>query len=145
MESVRKDELRVAEFCKEVQKYDCLYNKFNKDYIVKINCWRPIADKFGISPEYAAKKFENTRTACGRYLKKMKNMLSGSGRDGVPPREFTNLEWLQPHITSRATLSKFAKIDDESAGSACGSVELDEHEELDALDYSRESLNDQET
>ena len=39
----------------EVQKYDCLYNKFSKEYrdkYEKINCWKVIWEKFDLSPEH---------------------------------------------------------------------------------------------
>ena len=99
------------DFIEEVQKYYCLYNKFSKEYkdkFVKINCWSKIGEKFSMSPEDAEKKFKNMRTAYGRYLRKLKKVPSGSGREAVPPREFTNLDWLQPHISSRPTSSNFS-------------------------------------
>lgn len=94
----------------EVQKYDCLYNKYNRDYknrFKKYNCWVQIATKFEMTPEDAEKKFRNIRTAYGRFLKKRKSMPSGSGRDAVPPtpREFENLEWLSSLISHRETTS----------------------------------------
>ena len=55
---------------KEVAWYECVYNRNSKDF-----------------------KVSNTRTAYGRYLKLLKTIPSGSGRDAVP-REFQNLEWL---------------------------------------------------
>ena len=45
----------LALFMEEVQKYDCLYNKFSKEYrdkYEKINCWKVIGEKFDLSPEY---------------------------------------------------------------------------------------------
>ena len=90
----------------EVQMYECLYNKFNKQYknkFIRLNFWRKIAEKFGIEPAEAEKKYKNVRTAYGRYLKKKKSVPSGSGRDSVqpPPAEFVNLEWLETHISQR--------------------------------------------
>ena len=44
----------------------------------------------------AEKKILNVRTGYGRYLKKVKAIPSGSGRDAVPtPKDFAGLEWLQ--------------------------------------------------
>lgn len=65
--STSNDQVNTAEFCEEVQKYECLYNKFNKGWKnkhINANCWRRIGEKFGITPEDAEKKFKNTRTAC---------------------------------------------------------------------------------
>ena len=58
------DQVNTVEFCK-VPKYECLYNRSNKDYKnerINVNCWRKIGEKFGITPEDAVKKFKNTRT-----------------------------------------------------------------------------------
>eukprot|EP00795_Rhopilema_esculentum_P016693 gene16693-8140_t len=55
-------------FLDEVHRYDCLFNKFNKDFknkFKKYNCWIIIGEKFGVSPEEAEKKFRNIRTAYG--------------------------------------------------------------------------------
>ena len=52
-------------------------------------------------PGEAEAKFRNIRTAYGRYLKRLKTLPSGSGRDAVP-REFKNLQWLNPHINKFA-------------------------------------------
>ena len=75
-----------ARFMEEMQKYDCIYNKFSKDFKdlhIKMNCWKKIAEKFKISITEAQNKFKNIRTAYGRFLKK-KNAPSGSGRDALP-------------------------------------------------------------
>ena len=42
-------------FMEEVQRYDCLYNKFSKEYrdkCTKINCWNAVGQKFNLSPEH---------------------------------------------------------------------------------------------
>ena len=39
----------LALFMEEVQRYDCLYNKFSKEYrdkCTKINCWNAVRQKF---------------------------------------------------------------------------------------------------
>ena len=44
----------MALFMEEVQKYDCLYIKFSKEYrdkCKKINCWKTIGEKFDLFPE----------------------------------------------------------------------------------------------
>ena len=80
-----------------------------------MNCWRKIADKFDMSPEEAEKKFKNIRIAYGRYLKKVKEIPSGSGRDAVPvPKEFLNLDWLAGFISTRPCVSNFFFLGDHS-------------------------------
>ncbi|XP_046848019.1 uncharacterized protein LOC124441589 [Xenia sp. Carnegie-2017] len=99
----------TSSFMEEVQKYDCLYNKFSKYYKnrrTRENAWEKIAEKFGLTSLDAEKKYKNIRTSYVRYLKKMKNVPSGSGRDAVPiPGEFANLEWLKQHISHRKSSS----------------------------------------
>ena len=80
-------EVNVVFFMEEVQKYDYLYNKYSKSYkekYIKINCWTKIGEKFDMSAADTEKKFKNVRNGYGRYLKKVKAIPSGSGRDAVP-------------------------------------------------------------
>ena len=73
-------EVNVVFFMEEVQKYDCLYNKYSKSYkdkYIKINCWTKIGEKFDMSAADAEKKSKNVRTGYGRYLKKVKAIPSG--------------------------------------------------------------------
>lgn len=89
----------------EIQKYECLYNKFSKDYKnrnVRENAWAKIGEKFALTTIEAEKKYKNIRTSYVRYLKKLKHVPSGSGRDAVPKAgEFADLEWLDQHISHR--------------------------------------------
>ena len=77
-----------------------------KDKNKKANCWEKIGEKFKLSVVEAEAEVEaeviffNIRTVFGRYLKRLETLLSGVGRDAVP-REFQNLEWLNPHIAHR--------------------------------------------
>ena len=91
----------------EIQKFDCLYNKYSKDFkdkTKKTNSWAKVAEKLKITPTEAEKRFRNIRTAYSRFLKKAKSVPSGSGRDAVPvPREFENLGWLATYIDHRPT------------------------------------------
>ena len=95
------------EFMEEIQKFECLYNKYSKDFkdkTKKTNSWAKVAEKFEITPTEAEKRFKNIRTAYGRFLKKAKSVPSGSGRDAVlVPREFENLGWLATYIDHRPT------------------------------------------
>lgn len=89
----------------EVQKYECLYNKFCREYRnreLRNACWQKVAEKFGMTPMDAEKKFRNIRTAYGRFLKKKRTTpcRSGPGQDFVP-FAFENCEWLALHIIHR--------------------------------------------
>ena len=62
----------------EIQKFDCLYNKYSKDFkdkTKKTNSWAKVAEKFKITPTEAEKRFRDIRTAYGRFLKKAKGLL----------------------------------------------------------------------
>jgi len=93
----------VVFFMEEAQKHDCINNKYRKSYkdkYIKMNCWAKIGEKFNMSAADAKKKFKNIRTGYGRYLKKLKSIPSGSGRDAVPvPKDFAGLDWLQQYIS----------------------------------------------
>ena len=68
----------------EIQRYECLYNKFSKDYKnrrTRENAWETIGQKFGLTAEEAEKKYRNIHTSYTRHLKKVKSVPSGSGRD----------------------------------------------------------------
>ena len=99
--------LDKAKFMEELQKYDCLYNKFSRDFkdkYKKMNCWKMLGEKFNVEPQEAEAIFKNIRTAYGRFLKRRKNLPSGSGRSDVPvPQEFGNLDWLSAFIEHRKT------------------------------------------
>ena len=95
-------EIDTEQFMEEIRKYDCLFNRFSKEFkdkLKKINAWSKVGEVVSISPAATEKKFRNVRTAYGRYLKRRKSVPSGSGQDAVPiPREFVNFEWLSVHI-----------------------------------------------
>ena len=114
-------EVNVVFFMEEVQKYDCLYNKYRKSYkdkYIKINCWTKIGEKFDMSVADAEKKFKNVRTGYGGYLKKVKAIPSGSGRDAVPtPKDFAGLDWLQKYISHRPKLNPVEVDSDEDNNS----------------------------
>ena len=62
-------EVNVVFFMEEMQKYDCLYNKYSKSYkdkYIKINCWKKIDKKFDMSAADAEKKFENVKPQADR-------------------------------------------------------------------------------
>lgn len=136
---------RTADFTEEVQKYDCLYNKFSKDYknkYTKMNCWAKIAEKFDMSAEEAEKKFKNIRTAYGRYLKKVKSIPSGSGRDAVPlPKEFVNLDWLAGFISSRPCISNLRSNDADEDHAEVEDSEDEEYNTFTELGGEESELN----
>ena len=73
----------TSAFMEEIQRYQCLYNKFCKDYKnrrTRENAWETIGKKFGLTASEAEKKYKNIRTTYTRYLKRVKNVPSGSGR-----------------------------------------------------------------
>ena len=111
----------TSSFMEEVQKYYRIYNKFAKDYKnrrARENAWAKIAEKFGLTSEDAKKKCKNIRTSYVRYLKRLKNVPSGSGRDPVPKAgEFANLEWLDQYISHRKSMTNLPnhESDDEEA------------------------------
>ena len=74
--------------------------KISKTETKRLTAGKEIDEKFNLSAAEAEVKFSNIRTAYDRYLKQLKTLPSGSGRDAVP-REFQNLEWLNPHISHR--------------------------------------------
>ena len=87
----------------EVARYECVYHRNSKDFKdknKKLTAGKKIREKFNLSAVEAEVKFRTIRTACGRYLKRLKTLPSGAGRDAVP-REFRNLEWVNPHIAHR--------------------------------------------
>ena len=77
----------TSTFMEEIQRYECLYNKFSKDYKnrrTRENAWETIGQKFGLTAEEAEKKYKNIRTSYTRHLKKVKSVPSGSGREYRP-------------------------------------------------------------
>jgi hypothetical protein len=95
-------------FMAEIQKHECLYNKFSREYRnreLRNECWQKVAEKFEMSPMAAEKKFRNIRTAYGRWLRKRRANPSRNGQDFIP-FAFENCEWLGVHIIHRdSTLS----------------------------------------
>ena len=88
-------ECSVSSFMEELQRFECLYNKFSNNYKkkqVRDNCWKTLGEKFKMTAEEAEKKYKNIRSSYGRWLRKSKQVPSGSGRDAVPvPGDFANL------------------------------------------------------
>ena len=96
-------------FMEEVEKYESLCNKFNRDYkdkYKKFSSWTKIGETSAMTPQEAESKNKNIRTGFGRYLRRTNFVPSGSGRDAVPvPKEFANLKWLSVFIEHKKTTS----------------------------------------
>ena len=92
-------ECSVPSFMEELQRYECLYIKFSKDYKakqVRDNCWKALGEKFKLTVEEAERKYKSICSSYGRFLRKAKQVPSGSGRDAVPVSgDFANLGWLE--------------------------------------------------
>ena len=66
-------EIDTEQFMEEIRKYDCLFNRFSKEFkdkIKKINALSKVGRLFSISSAAAEKKFRNVRTA---YVLRIRN------------------------------------------------------------------------
>ena len=66
--------LDKVRFMEDLQQYECLYNKFSrefKDKYKKMNCWAALGEKHKIGPQEAEVVFKNIRTAYRRFLKRI--------------------------------------------------------------------------
>ena len=102
------------EFLAEVQKYECIYNKYCKDFkdkYKKINCWEKIGRLFCLTAQEAETKFKNLRSSYTRFLRRRKKIPLGSGGSVLKKQEseFAAFEWLVPYITigRRSTTNNF--------------------------------------
>jgi len=92
MAGVEQGNVSNEKFMEEVARYECVCHRNSKDFKdkhKKANCWEKIGEKFNLPAAETEVKFRNIRTAYGRYLKRLKTLPSGSGRDAVPG-EFQN-------------------------------------------------------
>ena len=79
MAGVEQGSVSNEEFMEEVARYECVYHRNSKEFKdrnKKANCWEKIGEKFNLSAAEAEVKFRNIRTACGRYLKRLKTLPS---------------------------------------------------------------------
>ena len=123
---------------------ECVYHRNSKDFKdknKKANCWKKIGEKFNLSAAETEVKFRKIRTAYGRYLKRLKTLPSGSVRDAVP-REFQNLEWLNPHIAHRPSSTNLRSKSPAETAERSPSPRSDNEDDLGAavLDESEESV-----
>ena len=48
----------------EVQRYECIYGKFSKDFknkYIRLNSWKAIGEKFGLDAPKAERRYKNCR------------------------------------------------------------------------------------
>ena len=68
-----------ARFMEEVQKYDCLYNKYSKEFKdrnKKDNAWKEVASRFeDLTPSEATKRFKNIRSSYTRFQGKKEDTV----------------------------------------------------------------------
>jgi len=87
MAGVEQGNVSNEKFTEEFARYQCVYHRNSKDFKdknKKANCWEKIGEKFNLLAAEAEVKFRNIRTAYGRYLKRLKTLPPGSGRDALP-------------------------------------------------------------
>ena len=128
-------ECSVASFMEELQRYKSLYSKFSKDYKnkqVRDNCWLALGKKFNMTAEEAEKKYKSIRSSYGRWLRKVKKIPSGSGRDAVPfAGDYANLGWLEQHISHRTRSSNFNRADSDDLNESQSPETEDKEDEED--------------
>ena len=94
----------------EIQRYECLYNKFSKDYKnrrTRENAWETIGQKFGLTAEEAEKNYKNIRTSYTHthYLKKVKSVPSGSMLSSMFSLSSSSQNNTEKQITSQKSCS----------------------------------------
>ena len=65
----------ISSFMEDVQRYECIYDKFSKEYKnrqVRENCWARVGANFGLTAAEPEKKYKHIRTAYGHFLRKRK-------------------------------------------------------------------------
>ena len=126
----------VTFFMEELQRYEFLNNKFSKDYKnkqVRDNCWLAMGKKFNMTAEEAEKKYKSIRSRYGRWLRKVKKIPSGSGRDAVPfAGDYANLGWLEQHIGHRTRSFNFNRADSDDLNESQSPETEDKEDEQDA-------------
>ena len=106
MAGVEQGNVSNEKFMEEAAQDQWVYHRNSKDFKdknKKDNCWEKIGEKFDLSAAEAEFKFRNIRTTYGCYLKRLKTLPSGSGRDALP-REFQN------RLTKRRNKFAYSKI-----------------------------------
>ena len=139
-------ECSVASFMEELQRYESLYNKFSKDYKnkqVRDNCWLALGKKFNMTAEEAEKKYKSIRSSYGRWLRKVKKIPSGSGRDAVPfAGDYANLGWLEQHRGHRTRSSILNRADSDDLNESQSPETEDKEDEQDAgLDFVEDQVD----
>ncbi|CAB4001925.1 Hypothetical predicted protein [Paramuricea clavata] len=132
-------------FMEEVQNTNAILTNSAKSFVIK----------------EAEKRFKNLRSAYTRFLRKIKNMLLGSGRDDLTKHEtYKGMEWLRPYIDHRSSKTNLhkakrqkvtnvdvlAKADSESKTRGANNTSIglnsDEEHSLTEETYSIEGMHD---
>ena len=126
----------VASFMDELHCYESLNNKFSKgckNKHVRDNCWLAMGKKFNTTAEEAEKKYKSIRSSYGRWLRKVKKIPSGSGRDAVPfAGDYANLGWLEQHRGHRTRSSILNRADSDDLNESQSPETEDKKDEQDA-------------
>ena len=86
-----------------------------------------------MTAEEAEKKYKSIRSSYGRWLRKVKKIPSGFGRDAVPfAGDYANLGWLEQHISHRTRSSNFNRADSDDLNESQSPETEDKEDEQDA-------------
>lgn len=78
-------EASIASFMEDVQRYECLYDKFSKDYKN-----RQVRAETNVAVKQAEGKYKNIPTRNGRFLRKTKSGLQSTTTSTILPRTLSN-------------------------------------------------------
>ena len=77
----------------------------------KKNAWNEVATELGIDVSEAQSRYNTIRTCFSRYLKSIREIRSGSGREHVQLKvEYEHLRWLIAYIKHRSTTSNLSML-----------------------------------
>ena len=94
--------------------YKVIYDKNSKDFKIplkKNNAWKEISLALGIEVDEAKRGYNTIRTRFSKYIRKLRSVTSGSGRDAVPEikGEFEHLRWLLTYVKHRQGSTNFRR------------------------------------
>lgn len=128
-----QNNLTDSELMESIREYQVIYDRGCVDF--KNKKMKRISEVLKADVPSIMKRYENVRTAFGRYLKSLKP-ASGSGRDLIViNKKWEHIRWLMPYIKHRgATISNINN-----------KIPLDDNEEVKeiptAIDENRPSFN----
>ena len=130
-------------FMNYVRNYKVIYDRNSKDFKIplkKNNAWKEVSLTLGIEADEAKRKYNTIRTRFSKYIRKLKSIRSGSGRDAVPEikGEFEHLRWLVTYIKHRqgsANFRRHVSISPTSTSSTKSDEEPDQEDIFEEEDY----------